>query len=1619
MARILIVDDDELWSVLLVRQLEREGHQASFALSAEEAIAQVDNAEEAYEILLLDHRLGPGMDGIKLLAQLRNTSPESDAILFTGLDDPEIGLRAYEAGAYRYLHKPFKPQELMLIIQSLLHWRKTQYERKWLHILNQVAGELQEAQTVQDVGRVLIDGGIRLGFDRARFYHVQQIDDVPTLFGICQSGANPVCNFDKVSYPLDNTIYSKAAYEKRQPTFFIDRELGPSFLSTLPQAEGRPESLGEWVILPLFQGEACIGLLNMDNCRKPKSIDPQQKNLLRLFAGQAVSALVRAIRFEEEQEERTIHNLAKVILHKMGNPASEEALDRLLLAVHEHFLGEDHDNNFIVALQDKDNGWYRYRLHIENGVRIAPTWQAPTRGGLTGHVMIKKSPLLIPCNAADFRKEKGIDQIGAHPACSWMGVPLLVGEDVVGAMIMENDNRDHAFTERDYRRLQRLAGHLVSVIQAAWLNEQERAYSKLLHRLQLASELIPGFNEDKVWLTALTLCTADYGAGFDRAMLFLTKDKGARLRGHKAIGHLTLEDAEADWEAYKESKGSWDTFINDLLADRITPTPLDTEVQQCVLDITDDKGKADNAFVEAMSRNKIVVLSKEDAPYRLPADFLARFQVADYCLVPVKAGDRTIGIVVLDNIWERDPNRLGVLDILDNLTNQAALLVENLQKSKALEDLISIQNEVLVQSMVRPLKETLLSICRSIQSIAGADLVAIYPIVDNGDELHYDHEHIATVGRYHPTKQYASPEPTTLSKQLLQESKEPLFSEDVSNDARFFFGAKRSDASIFESEGIKSAIAVPIFGLHTQKPRAMLYIDYREFRQFTDFDRHMTRSFTHFIATAIGNWRDAQGLRDKHDARSDELRKLSTVLKSALEVAQDKDIDKAESRIIEALLEVVPSLFEIPIVSAGISLKRWERSEMELEPIEIHEYVYPKGSDVVNKKVPRKLDFGINSRAMSSNTIQNVPDIRKDLDYRPRAKGSKTLSELDVPIALDGQVIGAFNIESPSLNAFTSQHEEMAKRFADVATLTLGNIRRQRNLSTVLNAVRAITAPTDLQDTLRSIASVVRRAVPNLSTLIIWYQNPHDGELMLADSYFGILDEAALKADPPRTDGMVRYAMTLSEPIWVPNAMQNERFASKKFVEMERIRSTAVFPLRAQNETVGVMFFSYRTEHIFTEEEKRLYPILAEVAAASIQDARLLSESQTERKRFKLALDIAETIGAELNQEEVITKILTRLQSDDLFPNTTPAILLYNDDLKTLEFTRSSLEFYKPDNPLHKSLISIPLDRHSLAGSLAVQSQREKRTRLTNVGNVYSDRSYLPVRMKTNSQMSVTLYSEARGLIGVLVLESDKFHAFDSDAENLARNVAGQIRLAVERARQSEDLEFTEALAAASAWSREIAHDISQEILEIRYRAEALRYNGITPEIENSIQKIDEAAERLAGASLPERQQSELIVLDDFLRRQLAQVVHEQDDSIVLDLGGLRCRQAEIETYPFALERIFRHLVRNSRQAMELCRQTEKEIRISTSMIDNGKVEIEYIDNGPGFPAHLRSKVFRTRLVNEQDPQRGVGLLLVRFIVEQLGGSISLAPNRPEQEAGLRFLIRLPNRPPEPIEEVA
>jgi ActR/RegA family two-component response regulator len=90
-------------------------------------------------------------------------------------------------------------------------------------------------------------------------------------------------------------------------------------------------------------------------------------------------------------------------------------------------------------------------------------------------------------------------------------------------------------------------------------------------------------------------------------------------------------------------------------------------------------------------------------------------------------------------------------------------------------------------------------------------------------------------------------------------------------------------------------------------------------------------------------------------------------------------------------------------------------------------------------------------------------------------------------------------------------------------------------------------------------------------------------------------------------------------PFWIEDIRQNQRFASKKFVEAEGVRSTAVLPLHYQDRTIGVLFFSYRQHKVFTSSEKQLLPLLAEVLASTLGEAlavRRRTYDQSTERRF-------------------------------------------------------------------------------------------------------------------------------------------------------------------------------------------------------------------------------------------------------------------------------------------------------------------------------------------------------------------------------------------------------------------
>ncbi len=1605
MTRILIVDDDESFRRQIANLLKRNLRESELwfaqAGTAEEGRALLAQAPDSFDILLADYQLGAGDTGLQLVEEAHQQYPTMDSILFTGIDEPEIGIRAYELGAFRYLTKPITERELVLVIHSLIRERAVRFERHWLQVLNEIGRELQRVSTVKEVVDRLVMGGLQLGFDRARFYAVRYPNKRPTLFGIGQAGVNQVIGFEKIVRPIHETIYSKIAYERQVPVYFNSRELGPSILSEHSSQEGSPDSLGEWASIPLFSGEACIGILNLDNSQQRRTISLQLKNLLQLFAGHAVAALERALRYEKELQERAIDWMIRRIVQRMGDPSRAGSLEDLLHAIRSELRTHTPVPNFLVVLTSRDADGFYTRLHIEsNEVIHPPYWRTNSEQGMISWLLKTGQPLLLPQGTQEYRDKYKLRQVGARAARSWMGVPLWIGGQVIGALIVEDDDHEQQFQPQHFDLLQIMAERLAGVIQTAWLHEQEQQYSNLLHRLQQASELIPSLDEEQLWLTTLTLCTASYGAGFERAMFFLVEEGGARLQGRMAIGHLTWEEAKRDWEADVQSSMTWEKFLERLERGLLMPTPLYEAVKDYSITVDDD------AFAEALQGGEIVILSRRQAQTRLPADFLARFGTTAYCLIPVKAAERIIGVVILDNIWEKSPTQVALIKLLDNLTNQAGLLYENLRKTSAQEQLIAIQHEVLVQAVNRPLQETLLRICASIQNIAGAHLTAIYPFQAGVKEILYDREHTANIGRTLSSlfPQYETPSAFVHN---LVASRQLLAIEDVLQDQRQLDGKRLADMRFIQKEQIRSLIAAPIHAREPGQMLGILYMNYRKPRRFTEHDRAMAEAFAHLAATAISNWRDGQGLRDTQEAREEELQRLGEVLKKAL------DAESNERQIVELLVDAVPELFSPLPITTCIILKEWRRPTLNDQPVEMRHLIYAPQSRFQERLERADDRHGISNRAMRTGALQNVPDVTVDADYKPRYESySETRSELDVPILVDDHVVGALNLESSQLAAFTTHHEEMAQRFAHVAAIAIGNVRRQRNLRTVLDAVRAITAPADLATTLRQIANGIRQAVPNLSTLTIWYKDPRNGEFTLADSYFGVRNESALLADRPREDGMVLYAITRRGPLWVEDVTQNDRFASKNFVELEEIHSTAVFPLWAQDKAVGVMFFSYREPHRFTAEEQRLYPILAEVAAASIQGALLVAQAEVERQRFALALDATEAIGAELDREKAIEKVLTRLQQGDLFPNTTAAVLRYDSQEDLLFFTPSSLPFYFPEDPEHPLVSTISLQAQAIVADVARRSLANGQEEYINEADVKSNPNYLQVRSDTQSELAISLWSDEKKLIGVLVLESTKPAAFDEAAVRTASLLAKQVGLALERALERDDMEVNNTIATATAWATEIAHDIEQEIYHIRSSVEALR-EAISPkqsdEFGRYLATIDESARRLVTAIPPESQRAERLMLDDYLQKSVSRLMRESGDLITLDFR-LCCQELEIESYQLALDRILRHLLRNASQAMAR-QEAVKRIWIETELLEGREqIEIRIADSGPGIAPHLQHQIFRQRFSRNGRGHGGLGLMLVHFLVKTIGGSIRLV--RPQTEQGAVFTIRLPLQPP-------
>ena len=129
MNHILVVDDEAEIRASLEEILREEGYGVAGAADAGEAMALLRDAP--YDVVLLDIWL-PGRDGLELLADMRESPPETrpEVVMISGHGTIEAAVKATKLGAYDFLEKPLSLERTLIVVKNAVEARRMRTENE-------------------------------------------------------------------------------------------------------------------------------------------------------------------------------------------------------------------------------------------------------------------------------------------------------------------------------------------------------------------------------------------------------------------------------------------------------------------------------------------------------------------------------------------------------------------------------------------------------------------------------------------------------------------------------------------------------------------------------------------------------------------------------------------------------------------------------------------------------------------------------------------------------------------------------------------------------------------------------------------------------------------------------------------------------------------------------------------------------------------------------------------------------------------------------------------------------------------------------------------------------------------------------------------------------------------------------------------------------------------------------------------------------------------------------------------------------------------------------------------------------------------------------------------------
>ncbi|MBA2381195.1 MAG: GAF domain-containing protein, partial [Chloroflexi bacterium] len=873
--------------------------------------------------------------------------------------------------------------------------------------------------------------------------------------------------------------------------------------------------------------------------------------------GQHLGAALSRARIIEETRQR---NAELGLINEIGQALAEQLeFGAIIDLVGERIRVIFGARSMFIALHDPATNLISWPYDIDEGEPFHRD-PGPLGPGLTSRVITSERPIRI--GTLDEQLAAGGIQIGGTPMLSWLGVPIIGANRVIGVIGLESV-RQHAFSEADERLLSTLATSMgVALENARLFGETKRLLAETDQRaaeLALINDVQRGLAEQLDMQTMYDLVGDRIQAIFDAQVV--------------DIGIL---DAEAGLIRFPYTIERGVRFPDE-------PIPVSGFRKQVL-----DSGQPLRVNEDLVNRANQVGMG---APIQgeIPKSML---------LAPLGMGSGAKGVISLQNLDREGAFSDSDTELLTTLASSLGVALENARLFDETKRLLAETKEraaelALINDVQRGLAERL-------------DVQAMYDLVGDKIQQIFDAQAVdiaiydrpAGVTRFPYTIERGvrlpdEPLPFNDFARRLMTSRDPL----VLNEGVEAWWAEHDLPVVIQGEASKSLVMAPlIMGDEVRGRISLQNVD--EENAFSESDVRLLTTLASSLSVALENVRLIDETRQR-------LAELATVNEVGQALASQLDLDN----LIQLVGEQMRTTFEADIVYVALHDVEGGRIEFPY----FNEFGAATGQE------PIAFGEGLTSRIVQGRETLLLNRAADWDALGTRGVGTTSKSYLGVPILVGDVAIGAISVQSTRHEGrFSESDSRLLSTIAANVGVAIQNARLYREahrrgdeMSALADVGQEISATLDVEAVLRQIGQRVQSLLAADSSAL-FLADP-DGRTYRAILALGEIADQIMADSITEGEGIIGDVVRRRTPEFINDVGLDTRTITIPGTETVAVERLMVAPLIARDRVTGVMAVWRDGGEPFAQADLDFLVGLARQASIAIENARLFAEARDAR----------------------------------------------------------------------------------------------------------------------------------------------------------------------------------------------------------------------------------------------------------------------------------------------------------------------------------------------------------------------------------------------------------------------